>query len=289
MFENVYFGVLKMVGSKSYKEGRGSTTLSRKAYYSSRTSRESEMPDIRTVRAKSMKEAIALATIEYGRDFSILNNKTVKTGGMFGIGKKEEIELRIMLLHNRADANKASKIESDKKEIKKHEPIDAKEMGERLLQIRQNIENANAINNTVDEANVSIVDSVSANYANVNNNNNYDEAVNNYSGYSKEYISSDNVALRHYTNDDEYYNFNNKNDIDNNISDMTSVSTLLNNNNNNNIVKGSSKTENVYSYIDSRMDSFEDKILSALSQINQNTKLEKSSFKKLEKANRVVK
>ncbi len=245
-----------MVSSKSYKEGRGSTTLSRKSYYSSsRTSRESEMPDIRTVRAKSMKEAMALAAIEYGRDFSILNNKTVKTGGVLGIGKKEEIELRIMLLHNRTESNKASKIESDKKEIKKHEPIDGKEIGQRLLQIRQNIENANALkNNNVDESEISIV-------ANDSINNNYISSKN---SYTKEYIASDNVALRQYANDDINPSINN---IYNTV-DMAEERIAADKN----IIKGSKKTEDVYSYIDNRMESFENKILSALLEIKENGK-----------------
>lgn len=118
------------------------------------------MVDIKTIRAKDKKSALAKATVEYGNNFTILSNKEVKVGGFLGIGQRTEYELRIMLNSNvfeKYSSGKESaqssdvlqaqlntqKIISDRKELVKHtETIDGAQMAERILAVTKSLKAA---------------------------------------------------------------------------------------------------------------------------------------------------
>lgn len=105
------------------------------------------MVDIRKVEGRTKKEAMALACIEYGKNFTLLGEKEVKKGGILGIGQRSVYEVRIMLTDPKNDITLIDKkLESDEREMKKHRAIDASEMAERVVSISKNlIENQNAI------------------------------------------------------------------------------------------------------------------------------------------------
>ena len=131
------------------------------------------MVDIRTIRGKDKKDALAKARVEYGGNFVILTTKDIKVGGFLGLGMKTEHELRIMLnnsIYDRKNNSEEkssydssiedddnmhrSKILSDRIEMKKHgtEAIDASEMADRIASISRRLKedlkkrNANKVN-----------------------------------------------------------------------------------------------------------------------------------------------
>lgn len=117
--------------------------------------------DLREVRGKNKKEAIAKATIEYGTNFMYLGEREEKVGGFLGLGKKTECVIRIMLrdsiydrrnesvssLKEEVNDNYEDKLASDGKELNKHkytttETIDGSEMGERIASITKALKEA---------------------------------------------------------------------------------------------------------------------------------------------------
>lgn len=117
--------------------------------------------DLREVRGKNKKEAIAKATIEYGTNFMYLGEREEKVGGFLGLGKKTECVIRIMLrdsiydrrnesvssLKEEVNDNYEDKLVSDGKELNKHkytttETIDGSEMGERIAIITKALREA---------------------------------------------------------------------------------------------------------------------------------------------------
>lgn len=126
--------------------------------------------DLREVRGKNRKEAIAKATIEYGTNFMLLGEKEEKVGGFLGLGKKTECVIRIMLrdsiydrrnesansLKEEVNDNYEDKLESDGKELNKHkyttETIDGSEMGERIVNMIKALKEAKL--NAKDESSV---------------------------------------------------------------------------------------------------------------------------------------
>ena len=125
------------------------------------------MVDIRTIRGKDKKDALAKARVEYGGNFVILTTKDIKVGGFLGLGMKTEHELRIMLnnsiydrKNNSMNEDKASysededdmhrsKLLSDRIEMKKHssETIDASEMADRIVSITKALKEKSASRN----------------------------------------------------------------------------------------------------------------------------------------------
>ncbi len=211
------------------------------------------MVDIKLVRGKTEKEAMAFARIDYGNNFTILSGKSIKTGGILGLGQKNEYEIRIMLHSRRELSNFDEKFQSDKKEIKKHEPIDGTEIGERLLDIRKNI-----------------IES-----ANVRNDNHYASRLNN--------IEDINVSASIVTDDDSNYGkvYNSPrnriiSDRDDDNTDCMQISDILADNKisseNDNYVKNNI---NIYGYIDKKMESLEDKMRLVLSEFIQNDNTKK--------------
>ncbi len=55
------------------------------------------MVDIRVIEANSQTEALALARLEHGVNFTILGSKDVSSKGILGIGARKKTQLRIML------------------------------------------------------------------------------------------------------------------------------------------------------------------------------------------------
>lgn len=117
--------------------------------------------DLREVRGKNKKEAIAKATIEYGTNFMYLGEREEKVGGFLGLGKKTECVIRIMLrdsiydrrnesvssLKEEVNDNYEDKLVIDGKELNKHkytttETIDGSEMGERIAIITKALREA---------------------------------------------------------------------------------------------------------------------------------------------------
>lgn len=215
------------------------------------------MFDIKIVKGRTKKEALESAKMDYGDNFTILSDKTVKTGGFMGIGQKEMCQVSIALFDN--------KLKNDTKEIKKHEPIDGERIAEGILNVRKNILQSgvyereesipsaeyvdnSSVDNILDEG-VSVGDNSLD--SNTPHNGAYKSLYNNdLRSYRNKQVSNNTVLPNTQATNNSVYS-NNKADKINtalssikNVREQTSLST----------------NKAIYKYIDNRMDGIEDKI-----------------------------
>ncbi len=220
------------------------------------------MFDIKIVKGRTRKEALESAKMDYGDNFTILRDKTVKTGGFLGIGQKEMCQVSIALFDN--------KFKNDTKEIKKHEPIDGERIAEGILNIRKNILQSGAHEKEpvvstseyvesdthvgVDE-NISVVEDVSeSNVSNDTNNGGYKNIYNHdFSSYRNRptpNVNNNQSSVVPNVQNGQPYGSNKADKINNALSSIKNVreQTSL------------SSNKAIYKYIDNKMDGIEHKI-----------------------------
>ncbi len=218
------------------------------------------MFDIKIVKGRTKKEALESAKMDYGDNFTILSDKTVKTGGFMGIGQKEMCQVSIALFDN--------KLKNDTKEIKKHEPIDGERIAEGILNVRKNIlqsggvyekeSNSQAEEYVDNSSNQAITPSEElptlGNAIDVNvsgNTHGYKSLYNNdLRSYRNKPAPNNNAVPSVQARNNNAYTNNKADKINNALSSIKNVREQTN----------LSTNKAIYKYIDNRMDGIEDKI-----------------------------
>lgn len=206
--------------------------------------------DLREVRGKNKKEAIAKATIEYGTNFMYLGEREEKVGGFLGLGKKTECVIRIMLrdsiydrrnesvssLKEEVNDNYEDKLASDGKELNKHkytttETIDGSEMGERIASITKalreaklNSKNESLVKTSTKQNFENNVD-LSSNIQNMQINNQIEKDITEKS--INERILDEKIANERIENFNNFNNFSSKTK-NNNLNNFSPIPTFNN-------------------------------------------------------------